>query len=240
MTSDPERLLGASSGCSLAERELLESVHHVGPPSTAKDEAWRGLAAKIAVASAAGTAHTSTAAAATKVSVAQGGLYTQVAALVLGGGLMVGGGWLALRAPEASTPLVAPPAVVAPKAVAPPPRAHDEAPVLPPPVIEERRSEKVAGRRTEPPRVDSLKAESGLLSQARAELRSGNSAGAQASLDKLQAQFPKGVLLQEREVLAIEVLHARGNVEAARRRAKAFIAAYPKSPHSQTLVRFVN
>jgi outer membrane protein assembly factor BamD (BamD/ComL family) len=59
-------------------------------------------------------------------------------------------------------------------------------------------------------------------------------------LDKLQAQFPKGVLLQEREVLAIEVLHARGNVEAARQRAKAFIAAYPKSPHSQTLVRFVN
>jgi len=88
--------------------------------------------------------------------------------------------------------------------------------------------------------VDALKAESALLSKARAELRSGNAVGAQASLDKLQAQFPKGVLVQEREVLTIEVLHARGNVEGARRRAKAFLSAYPKSPHGQALARFAN
>jgi len=47
------------------------------------------------------------------------------------------------------------------------------------------------------------------------------------------------VLGQEREVLAIEVLAAQGNAAAAKRRAQAFIAAYPKSPHSATLARFV-
>ena len=45
-------------------------------------------------------------------------------------------------------------------------------------------------------------------------------------------------LAQEREVLAIEVQHARGNVEAAKGRARAFVKTYPKSPHSAKLSRF--
>jgi hypothetical protein len=48
------------------------------------------------------------------------------------------------------------------------------------------------------------------------------------------------VLSQEREVLAIEVLAAQGNTDAARRRAKAFIALHPKSPHSPQLKRFAD
>ena len=87
--------------------------------------------------------------------------------------------------------------------------------------------------------ADLLRAESALLTEARAQLRAGNAAMAQFLLERLQTQFPKGVLNQEREVLAIEVQYARGNVEGAKRRARAFVKAYPKSPHSTKLARFL-
>ena len=101
-------------------------------------------------------------------------------------------------------------------------------------------AEEAPSHKLSPRGPDALKAESKLLTDARAQLRSGNPAAAQASLDRLQAQFPKGMLTQEREVLAIEVAYARGNVEAAKRRAKAFVKAYPKSPHSAKLARFLD
>ncbi|WP_437594908.1 tetratricopeptide repeat protein [Sorangium sp. So ce1000] len=84
-----------------------------------------------------------------------------------------------------------------------------------------------------------LRAESALLTEARSKLRAGDAAGAAAILDRLRAQFPNGVLRQEREVLAIDVLAARGNAQEAKRRAQAFIQQYPKSPHSAKLRRFL-
>ncbi len=89
-------------------------------------------------------------------------------------------------------------------------------------------------------RKDRLGAESALLTRARAQLRHGDAPAAQQTLDQLRTKFPKGVLGQEREVLAIEVLAARGNGDAARKRARAFIAAYPSSPHSAQLSRFAD
>jgi predicted Zn-dependent protease len=125
----------------------------------------------------------------------------------------------------------------------PAPAAHSAAPVEAAPSEESSpapvRAELGSNRKLEPARLDLLQAESALVMQARAELRSGNPAGAQTALDKLQAQFPKGMLAQEREVLAIEVLAARGNAAAARQRARAFVRSYPKSPHSQKLARFL-
>lgn len=242
MSDDPERLLSVSSSDPL-EQELLRSVRDVGPPGDAKERAWRAIAGQIAVVSAVGAATTSTAAATSKAGA--GGLLTwafstKVAVLAAAGGLALGGGYLALRGqrPEA-LPSVAPRLVVPPvRHVAVPQTVPTSAPsdvvLVPEPVAEE-----APVHRLEPPRLDLLKQESALLTQARAQLRSGNPAGAQASLDKLQAQFPKGVLAQEREVLAIEVLYARGSVDGARRRAKAFIKQYPKSPHSEKLARFV-
>jgi outer membrane protein assembly factor BamD (BamD/ComL family) len=112
-------------------------------------------------------------------------------------------------------------------------------PAAPEPAAPGPEAEAARGHRAEPRRSDLLKQESALLTQARAQLRSGNAAGAQVSLDKLQGQFPNGMLAQERDVLAIEVLAARGNVDGARRRAKAFIKQYPMSPHSEKLRRFV-
>jgi TolA-binding protein len=239
MSGDPERLLSASNAEPL-ERELLGSVRHVGPPEGAKDRAWRNIAGQIAVVTAVGAVSSSTAAAASKASagtLASWALSTKIA-LVAAGGFAVGGGYLALRS-EAPSPSVAPRAVVAPSTQVAPvaPLAPKGAEVA---LTPEAPSEDAPSHKLEPRRLDALKAESALLTDARAQLRSGNLAGAQASLDRLQAQFPKGMLTQEREVLAIEVSYARGNVEGAKRRAKAFVKAYPKSPHSAKLARFLD
>jgi hypothetical protein len=243
MSGDPERLLSASSHADPLERELLGSVRHVGPPEGAKDQAWRGIATQLAVVAAVGAATGSSAAAATKTSagaLASWALSTKAALVVAASGLALGGGYLMLKgADQAAPPSVAthvapPPPVIEPAPLqAAAPEEPVEAPSLAP-------AEDAPSRKLEPRRLDMLHAESSLLTEARAQLRSGNAAGAQASLDRLQAQFPKGMLTQEREVLAIEVLSARGNVDGAKRRAKAFIARYPKSPHSAKLTRFVD
>jgi hypothetical protein len=244
MSGDPERLLSASSGADSLERELLGSVRHVGPPDGAKERAWRGIAGQIAVGAVVGAASSSTAAAAGKVGVsgvATWAFSAKLAVVLAAGGIALGSGYLALQGSPRTSPSVAQRARVpdasrigplASEAAEPEPK-HEAA--APPEVA----PEDAPSRKSEPRRLDLLKAESALLTEARARLRSGNAAGAQASLDKLQAQFPSGMLAQEREVLAIEVQYARGNVDGAKRRAKAFVARYPKSPHSEKLSRFL-
>ena len=244
MSGDPERLLSASNADPL-ERELLGSVRYVGPPDGAKDQAWRSIAGQIAVVAAVGAISSSTAAAASKVglgTMASWALSTKIAAVVVVGGFALGGGYLAVRGTQPSVALSS-----APRAVVPPVTHAAPARPLPPKPAEvvaetpeEAPAEVAPSHKAEPLRLDALKAESALLTDARAQLRSGNPAGAQASLDRLQSQFPKGMLTQEREVLSIEVLYARGNVEGAKRRAKAFVKAYPKSPHSAKLSRFLD
>lgn len=240
MSGDPERLLSGAHVDPL-ERELLGSVRHVGPPDGAKDQAWRGIATQIAVVAVVGAATGSSAAAATKTSAgafATWAMSTKVAAVVAASGLALGGGYLAVTAtgPAPARPSVAhvvpPPVITSGPAKA---AAQQPAEAAPPPAPEDAPS-----RKLEPRRQDLLKAESLLLTEARAQLRSGNVAGAQASLERLQSQFPKGMLTQEREVLAIEVLYARGNVDGAKRRARAFVKTYPKSPHSVKLSRFID
>jgi outer membrane protein assembly factor BamD (BamD/ComL family) len=86
---------------------------------------------------------------------------------------------------------------------------------------------------------DPLREESTLLERARAELRGGHPRSAQATLLRLEHQFPKGGLTQEREVLLIEALAARGNARAAARDAQSFIATHPESPHAVPLRRFI-
>ena len=82
---------------------------------------------------------------------------------------------------------------------------------------------------------DTLLGESKLLSAARADFVRGDLRGAQRALDRLVRTYPRGVLVQEREVLRIDVLFANGKVEQARRRARAFVAAHPGSPHAAAL-----
>jgi hypothetical protein len=79
--------------------------------------------------------------------------------------------------------------------------------------------------------------ESSRLAQARALLRNNDARAAFAALESLRRDLPGGALVQEREVLTIEALHAMGNVEAARTRARDFLARHPKSPHAASARR---
>jgi hypothetical protein len=258
--TDPHRLLSSISDADDLERELLASIQAVHTPKGAKSEVWSKLSAQILAAGVLGTAHGSAAASGAlgAPAASSGGgalvggaspiLKVVSSKLVLGlavAGFTLSGTAIWLHHPSSSArPAVIPsslaatssvaraagsavPSSAAPADLPPAPALTASAPSSPSPRSGVQRSS-----------ADRLSAESALLTQARAELRRGDAAAAQKTLDQLRAQFPKGVLAQEREVLSIEVLAARGNPQAARNRAQAFIAAYPKSPHSAQLRRF--
>lgn len=259
---DPQRLLSSISDADDLERELLGSIQRVEPAAGAKDEAWARLSAQIAAVALVSTVHGS--AAATAATGATAPLAAAPAVGAPGGlaslGLKLFGSKLALGVALASSvvgvsaawvhfhhaPGATPPAsssvvtVAALKPQAQPsepatePPSPEVAPLLAPAADAPTKSN------VEQSRKDRLSAESALLTRARAQLRHGDALAAQQTLDQLRSKFPKGVLGQEREVLAIEVLAARGNGDAARKRARAFIAAYPKSPHSAQLSRFAD
>jgi len=208
---DPERLLSISSGSDPLERELLGSVRHVGPPTARKLKLGATSPANRVVA-AVGAVSSSTARLPARSASAAGNLGTfgqDGGSRGWQAGLAFGGGYLVLHGTQES-PAVAPRTVVAPvtqrAAAAPPP-----APKRPKGGADRRRT----GRRRAEPQARARPAlmRSGpraRYSRKRAQsFRSGNAAGAQASLDRLQAQFPKGIAHAKREVLAIEVLSAR-------------------------------
>jgi outer membrane protein assembly factor BamD (BamD/ComL family) len=79
--------------------------------------------------------------------------------------------------------------------------------------------------------------ESRRVAEARAYLRSGDARGALSLLDALRRDFPRGVLAQERDALAIEAMLALGDRAKARAAATRFLAQYPASPHAATVKR---
>ena len=88
-------------------------------------------------------------------------------------------------------------------------------------------------------RASRLREENRILGDARAALRSGDSASALEKLEAMSGKFPDGVLAQEREVLAIEALARAGQRTAASARAAAFLQAYPTSPHAKKVRAFL-
>ncbi|HEX4334917.1 MAG TPA: hypothetical protein VH062_03325 [Polyangiaceae bacterium] len=283
MTSDPERLLKSSDDDEDAalERELLRSIVDVSPPANAQDDAWDGIAARLAAASAvaagaavlgrAGTASTApaTASALKAVPLATGVVHAFATKVVVGAVMAVtatvaaGGLWVEYRhAPVATTRSAATANVTARASVSSPSAAPPAStPETTTGVVEnepapqgdavvtsraEPHGDTVAPSRVEahgaaraskPHSDDALATESALLTDARASLRSGDAAGALATLRRLDARAPHGVLRQEREVLAIQALAASGDRASAARRAAAFIEAYPNSPHVPSLRR---
>ncbi len=70
-----------------------------------------------------------------------------------------------------------------------------------------------------------------LIDRADTKLRSGELAGALAVARDHEQRCPDGLLVQERERIAIEALVKLGRVDVARARARAFEERYPSSPH---------
>ena len=92
-----------------------------------------------------------------------------------------------------------------------------------------------------PPRrlpASRLAAEGQLVLAARNELREGHAAAALMRLETQREAFANGALVQEREAMTIEALQRTGRSEEARRRAEAFVRAYPSSPHVATVKQF--
>jgi hypothetical protein len=246
---DPERLLSVASEAEPLERDVLTALRQVRPPAHAKAAAWSGVAAGIAAAtlpaSASGTAAASAsskAALGAGAKVVLGGatkvaLAATLATAVLGGAYVyherssAPASGAAARSPRTSTlgatspriPVPVQPVVTAPE------------PVPPEPVPELERQASAPRVNAKEMSSDSLAEESALLGAARSQLRNGDAPAADATLKRLRLRFPKGVLIQERQVLAIEVLAARGQAAAAKRQARAFVQRYPDSPHSAKL-----
>jgi hypothetical protein len=78
-----------------------------------------------------------------------------------------------------------------------------------------------------------LREESLLVLDVRRTLRAGDAASALARLAEADAKFPHGGLGQEREALLIEALFVSGKTSEAKRRAEAFLRAFPKSPYAE-------
>lgn len=251
---DPKRML--HGGADRLERELLESVRDVSAPAGAKDRAFEALLAQLAAATVVGGA-VSTAKAAGALANATGPNSALTAKLVTAklvtaklvtaklvtvaivGGMAVGGGIWAFkpvphtvhreRAKVAARNEATRKQELAEVSVE---INNDEATK---PAAKPAAKARAGERSRDALRESALLRESVLLQQARARLKEGDAAAAQALLDRLESEFPVGVLRQEREVLEVSVLSARGQHERAQRRAKAFVKAHPESPHSASL-----
>lgn len=234
--SDPVRLLNSSGGQHELERAVLDSLRAVAVPAQAKGVVWGALSVTVAEAGALAGATAGTA------SVWRGALklFGSPKALMAVPVVVAALGASAIhqRSPAASAQQGTSVAPAAPMAA----QAAAVAVPEPSPGTESEAESPLADTADRPAPVmvrDRLRHESALLTRARAELRSGDPHAAQATLSRMQREFPAGALHQERDVLGIEALAAEGNAEAAARGARAFIVAHPESPHASTLRRFL-
>jgi hypothetical protein len=253
--ADQPRLLGPTNGGDELERELLGSLRDVSPPPGTKRETWNRLAVQVAAVATIGTTSIAVHAvgrsgAAAAIQATKMFTVKVVAGVALAGSMAASGGWW-LHEQTAAKPAPRPPTErIAPPALPPPPTPPPPTP--PPPTYEirevvapvaptvaepvERPAKNVEGRS----RSDLLSLESRLLTEARAQLRGGDPRGALATLERLRSRSPKGVLSQERDVLAIQIASALGDTATAKRKAKEFLDAYPESPHTPQLRRLAS
>jgi hypothetical protein len=85
------------------------------------------------------------------------------------------------------------------------------------------------GARSNHASVADLAAERALLDLARKALAQGNLDEVERSIDLHTRRYPSGLLLEEREALAIKTLVDRGRVDEARKRATRFKERFPNS-----------
>jgi hypothetical protein len=248
--TDPVRWLDGDEALTPDERRALEADVGRSSPSGAKHAVWGALAVKLTAASAAAAA-SSTAAGGAGVGVTAS--VTTLSLLKFGGvGLALGvfssTALFVAERPAPRTETVArdgaarAPAASSASAGVEPARAVPPVLDTPPPATEAPSSVQTAERvlrEATPERDVSSVAESEMqrVARARAELRSGNARQALRALRELDLDEPAGLLTQEREALLIEALATSGELEAARRRAAAFFARYPRSPHATAVRR---
>jgi hypothetical protein len=243
MTADPPRLRDRASDASPLVRDLVESLRDVAPSPQAKAVAWKRIAAVTVAMTAGSGALTKTAGLGARAS-----LYKVALTCALAGtsatavGLAVAHR-MAAKVADPSSRALAPLSV--PLAAASddgatrtlPVESHSVVRADPPALSGEAHRASRPKPTARPPvqDVDPLASEIALVTQARARLRQGDASGAQSLIDELRAKYPDGVLTQEREIVEIDLLLALGHREEAKRRARAFVDQYPRSPHNVSL-----
>lgn len=268
MSRDPERLLEPGGDATDAERDLLRSADDVEPAPDARGALWAALATRLPPIGGTGAPPGPSGGAGTGGAGAAAGAGSILGAKALGvalvGGVLVIGAWSMLRSPPPASSPDAPPVPASSMAMPAPasetPSAVRAAEILAPepPVAAPPATAAVStgsGRPHLPQHgpsastaapsgsvtsaVDALREESALVAAARVAMRRGDGAAALDSLEIARVRFPRGTLLQEREVLTIEALAQSGNAPAASRRASSFLKAFPASPHVAHVRTFV-
>ena len=159
-----------------------------------------------------------------------GGVAAKIGAVVLIGAL-ASGAYVAFRGPHAAAVAAASPAAI----VAPAPRVEvapvDAVPVASVAVIDPSTEDtsKPAPARVRARAAD-LEGEMKLLRQADGALRRGDAAGALSALNQHAAQYPSGVLSQEREGVRAIALCSLGNAGQGQSAAVRFLSQAAKSP----------
>jgi hypothetical protein len=94
-----------------------------------------------------------------------------------------------------------------------------------------------SGSSSAPSLESTLRVERDALTRARSALQSGQPGEALSILEAAERTIERPMLGQEREVVAIRALAASGRAEAARSRARQFVANFPDSPHTAAVRR---
>ena len=217
---DPPRLLDAASGAAPGLRNALGAAQaDVGSAEQVSRLAAR-LGPLLALPAAPPSAGAPGMGAAAKLGLGA------LALLVAGGGA-----WLLSTSQSASPPAPisaspTPPAPVVPTPAAPPlepvPAAAPEPAVAPPPAVPDK------------PAAPAQLSEAELLEQARSALKADPSRALQRA-NEHRRRYPGGVLVQEREVIAIQALRQLGRTAEAEQRAEAFSKAFPGSAFQRKL-----
>lgn len=148
-----------------------------------------------------------------------------------------------VEAPQTPTPLPTPAAVPeAPKpaAVAVPPVPEEEVEPEAVPVDDEAEPEarpkksKTPRKKAEPPSVEDVRAEASLVDRAKRSL-SGSPSTALELTNEAKRDFPNGMLVEEREAIAVQALAKLGRTEQAKQRGERFLSRYGRGAHASAV-----
>lgn len=182
--------------------------------------------------------------------------------VAIAGALVLGGvvAWVGLRGPdpepvqaptvgqasveapvqtEAPTPLPTPTAVPeAPKpaaAVVPPMPEEEVEPALGEPEPEAHpKKHKASHKKAEPPSVEDVRAEASLVDRAKRSLAGAPSMALELT-DEAKRDFPNGMLVEEREAIAVQALAKLGRTEQAKQRGERFLSRYARGAHASAV-----
>jgi hypothetical protein len=224
---DPSRLFDTPS-----TPEGLKNVLRSANADVGSDAQVARLANRLGPLLGAGVAAGGGAAVGAKAATLSGSAKLGLAALALAA---AGGGALWLLS-DASPPAAAPavPIVSVVPADPTPPVVADPAPAVTPNVVTPPEPSRSAVPPHEKPAAPAQLSEVQLLEQARLTLKSDPNRALQRANEHAR-RFPRGVLVQEREVLAIQALRRLGRDAEAERRAEAFAKAFPGSAFQRNL-----